>query len=87
MVKILSILIATLAAVSPLAQAGACTPGLIYCGHTLETYGYPGAQNLDTITLYSCQSDGSVKKLKKCSVGMFCIDGGGGNDDFCDFAL
>ncbi|KAG6216070.1 hypothetical protein E4U34_005327 [Claviceps purpurea] len=39
MANILSILIATLAVVSPLAQAGACVPGLEYCGHTLATYG------------------------------------------------
>ncbi|KAG6078722.1 hypothetical protein E4U16_001488 [Claviceps sp. LM84 group G4] len=52
MANILSILIATLAVVSPVVQAGGCTPGLRYCGHTLKTYGYPGAQSLGSNTLY-----------------------------------
>ncbi|KAG6235390.1 hypothetical protein E4U47_005731 [Claviceps purpurea] len=83
MANILSILIATLAVVSPVVQAGGCTPGLTYCGHTLKTYGYPGAQSLGSDTLYQCQSDGSVKQLKTCSFGMICADAGGGNNDFC----
>ncbi|KAG6214941.1 hypothetical protein E4U34_005905 [Claviceps purpurea] len=83
MANILSILIATLAVVSPVVQAGACTPGLTYCGHTLMTYGYPGAQNLNYKTLYRCLSGGSVEILNTCSWGMRCMDGGGGKDDFC----
>ncbi|KAG6137000.1 hypothetical protein E4U38_001149 [Claviceps purpurea] len=83
MANILSILIATLAVVSPVVQAGACTPGRKYCGHTLMVYGYPGAKSLNANFLYRCQSDGSVKKLHTCSWGMPCMDGGGGNDDFC----
>ncbi|KAG6223008.1 hypothetical protein E4U25_000340 [Claviceps purpurea] len=83
MANILSILIATLAVVSPVVQAGACTPGLTYCGHTLKTYGYPGAQSLGSDTLYQCQSDGSVKNLNTCFYPLHCRDGGGGNDDFC----
>ncbi|KAG6224332.1 hypothetical protein E4U34_000434 [Claviceps purpurea] len=39
MVKVLSIFLATLAAISPVVQAGACTPGLQYCGSTLTRYG------------------------------------------------
>ncbi|KAG5935535.1 hypothetical protein E4U60_003121 [Claviceps pazoutovae] len=38
MVKILSIFITTLAAISPMVQAG-CTPGLNYCGWNLRQYG------------------------------------------------
>ncbi|KAG6065347.1 hypothetical protein E4U32_007460 [Claviceps aff. humidiphila group G2b] len=38
MVKILSIFLATLAAISPVAQAGNCVPGLKYCGSTLQRY-------------------------------------------------
>ncbi|KAG6206681.1 hypothetical protein E4U35_001535 [Claviceps purpurea] len=40
MVKILSIFMATLAAISSVAQAGVwhCTPGLKYCGATLQQY-------------------------------------------------
>ncbi|KAG6189319.1 hypothetical protein E4U10_005004 [Claviceps purpurea] len=83
MASILSILIATLAVVSPVVQARGCTPGLTYCGHTLMTYGYSGAQSLGSGTLYRCQSGGSVTELKTCSFGTVCVDGGGGNDDFC----
>ncbi|KAG6314280.1 hypothetical protein E4U22_000151 [Claviceps purpurea] len=54
MANILSILIATLAVVSPLAQAGACVPGLEYCGHTLATYGY--GQSLTENALYRCNA-------------------------------
>ncbi|KAG6078460.1 hypothetical protein E4U33_000726 [Claviceps sp. LM78 group G4] len=84
MANILSILIATLAVVSPVVQAGGCTPGLRYCGHTLKTYGYPGAQSLGSNTLYQCQSDGSVGKLHGCSFPLKCADlGGGRSDDSC----
>ncbi|KAG6216071.1 hypothetical protein E4U34_005328 [Claviceps purpurea] len=83
MANILSILIATLAVVSPVVQAGGCTPGLTYCGQTLKTYGYPGAQSLGSDTLYQCQSNGSVKNLNTCFYPLRCRDGGGGNDDFC----
>ncbi|KAG6192186.1 hypothetical protein E4U10_004318 [Claviceps purpurea] len=83
MANILSILIATLAVVSPVVQAGGCTPGLTYCGHTLMTYGYSGAESLNYKTLYRCQSGGIVQKLEKCPWGTHCVDGGGGKDDFC----
>ncbi|KAG6285375.1 hypothetical protein E4U09_007342 [Claviceps aff. purpurea] len=85
MANILSILIATLAVVSPVVQAGGCTPGLTYCGHTLMTYGYSGAESLNYKTLYRCQSSGIVQKLEKCSWSTRCVDGGGGKDDFCLF--
>ncbi|KAG6163503.1 hypothetical protein E4U51_005671 [Claviceps purpurea] len=39
MVKILSIFMATLAAISPVVQARACIPGNNYCGSTLTTFG------------------------------------------------
>ncbi|KAG5948296.1 hypothetical protein E4U59_000024 [Claviceps monticola] len=38
MVKILSIFIATLAAVSPVAQAGACKKDILNCGSTLQKF-------------------------------------------------
>ncbi|KAG6263339.1 hypothetical protein E4U49_002414 [Claviceps purpurea] len=86
MANILSILIATLAVVSPVVQAGGCTPGLNYCGRTLMTYGYPGAQSLSSNTLYQCQSDGSVTVYQVCpSIGTRCYDGGSGMSDFCFF--
>ncbi|KAG6047523.1 hypothetical protein E4U17_007467 [Claviceps sp. LM77 group G4] len=84
MAKILSILIATLAVVSPVAQAAPCTPGLHYCGHTLQQYGYPGAQSLGYNTLYQCQSDGSVGELVECSFPYLCRDGGAGRRDYCE---
>ncbi|KAG5991061.1 hypothetical protein E4U52_004018 [Claviceps spartinae] len=63
MVRILSIVITTLAAVSPVAQAGACVPGLQYCGSTLKDYGYNGAKSLHWNTLYQCNSDGDWKLM------------------------
>ncbi|KAG6060237.1 hypothetical protein E4U17_004782 [Claviceps sp. LM77 group G4] len=39
MVKFISVVIATLAAINPVVQAGDCTPGLDYCGHTLKEHG------------------------------------------------
>lgn len=42
---------------------------------------YPGAQSLDEITLYRCQSDGSVEKVHECYIG--CIGGGDDNDGKC----
>lgn len=44
MVRILYIFITTLAAVSPVAHAGVCVPGLQYCGSTLKDYGKEPAQ-------------------------------------------
>ncbi|KAG6117222.1 hypothetical protein E4U13_001256 [Claviceps humidiphila] len=38
MVKILSIFITTLAALSPVAQAGACKEGIVNCGSTLQKF-------------------------------------------------
>ncbi|KAG6236531.1 hypothetical protein E4U25_003629 [Claviceps purpurea] len=83
MANILSILIATLAVVSPVAQARSCTPGLNYCRHTLKAIGHPGAESLASRTLYQCQSDGSVKKLNECPFHQLCYDGGSGKSDFC----
>ncbi|KAG5971788.1 hypothetical protein E4U56_006571 [Claviceps arundinis] len=56
MVKILSIFLATLAAISPVAQAGNCVPGLKYCGSTLQRYDFPGAEKLERNVLYGCIS-------------------------------
>ncbi|KAG6120388.1 hypothetical protein E4U13_006594, partial [Claviceps humidiphila] len=56
MVKILSIFLATLAAISPVAQAGNCVPHLKYCGSTLQRYDFPGAEKLRPDVLYNCAS-------------------------------
>ncbi|KAG6069623.1 hypothetical protein E4U16_007567 [Claviceps sp. LM84 group G4] len=58
MVKTLSIFLATLAAISPVVQAGNCVPGLKYCGHTLQRYDFPGAEKLEKNVLYNCISPG-----------------------------
>ncbi|KAG6055450.1 hypothetical protein E4U16_007566, partial [Claviceps sp. LM84 group G4] len=62
MVKILPIFLATLAAISPVVQAGNCVPGLKYCGHTLQTYGFPGAGRLKPDDLYDCVSPKKVRR-------------------------
>ncbi|KAG6017132.1 hypothetical protein E4U54_008246 [Claviceps lovelessii] len=38
-VKVTAALMAALAAIAPVVEAGNCTPGLYYCGHTLMRYG------------------------------------------------
>ncbi|KAG5953749.1 hypothetical protein E4U57_005093 [Claviceps arundinis] len=86
MVKILSIFLATLAAISPVAQAGNCVPGLKYCGSTLQRYvltaidalpivDFPGAEKLERNVLYDCISPREVRDLWECR---WCHDGGGG---------
>ncbi|KAG6026974.1 hypothetical protein E4U19_002320 [Claviceps sp. Clav32 group G5] len=82
MVKILSIFMATLAAISPVVQAKACTSGLNYCGSTLTTYGFSTASDLIPDALYICQDNGAVKLLHKCD-GVPCVDGTGGLSDYC----
>ncbi|KAG6255264.1 hypothetical protein E4U23_004574 [Claviceps purpurea] len=64
MVKILSIFLATLAAFSPVAQAGDCTPGVSYCGSTLQRYGFPGAGKLNPDDLYNCVSPKKVRRSR-----------------------
>ncbi|CCE29076.1 hypothetical protein E4U22_001884 [Claviceps purpurea] len=80
MVRFLSIFIATLAAISPMAQAGACVPGLRYCGSTLIRYGWENMW-LGRTVLYLCKPDGSVKAVEYC--GAICNDAGVGRSDFC----
>ncbi|KAG6142455.1 hypothetical protein E4U12_003347 [Claviceps purpurea] len=75
MVKILSIFMATLAAISPVVQARACIPGNNYCG-------FSTASDLISDALYNCQDDGTVKLLHKCD-GVPCIDGTAGLSDYC----
>ncbi|KAG6229004.1 hypothetical protein E4U23_004576 [Claviceps purpurea] len=82
MVKILSIFMATLAAISPVVQARACIPGNNYCGSTLTTFGFSTASDLISDALYICQDDGTVKLLHKCD-GVPCIDGTAGLSDYC----
>ncbi|KAG6047911.1 hypothetical protein E4U17_007345 [Claviceps sp. LM77 group G4] len=84
MVKILSIFMATLAAISPVVQARVCTPGLNYCGSTIKTYGFSDSTASDLISdaLYVCQDDGSMKLLHRC-IGTPCVDGTGGLSDYC----
>ncbi|KAG6166456.1 hypothetical protein E4U51_003554 [Claviceps purpurea] len=78
MVKISSIFITTLAAISPVVQAG-CTPGLNYCGWNLRKYG--GYDGLTLGAVYHCSSGGVVTKMEFCETG--CADGGTGKNDHC----
>ncbi|KAG6212595.1 hypothetical protein E4U35_003605 [Claviceps purpurea] len=80
MIKFLSVVIATLAAVTPVVQAGSCTPGLDYCGSTLMQYGW-STFGLATMGLYHCTSSGNVTPKEYCYVQ--CRDGGAGMSDYC----
>ncbi|KAG6116011.1 hypothetical protein E4U14_000555 [Claviceps sp. LM454 group G7] len=85
MVIILSILMATLAASSPVVQADLikpCTPGLHYCGSTLTGYGFSTASDLIPAALYNCQENGTVTLLHECD-GVPCVDGTAGLNDYC----
>ncbi|KAG6097023.1 hypothetical protein E4U30_001018 [Claviceps sp. LM220 group G6] len=81
MVKILSILITTLAVISPVAQAGVCKANILNCGSTLKRKHFPGAEKLDDSGLYLCDPHGSVEQLGSCKYE--CVDGGDGKRDFC----
>ncbi|KAG6084523.1 hypothetical protein E4U30_006827 [Claviceps sp. LM220 group G6] len=82
MVKILSVFMATLAAISPVAQAGGCTPGLNYCGSTLIKYGVKKPTEVVPDFSYHCQPDGTVKFNHKCD---YCVEKGAGQNDLCVF--
>ncbi|KAG6234979.1 hypothetical protein E4U24_008466, partial [Claviceps purpurea] len=47
MVQITFLMAAVIMAITPVAQAGGCTPGLTYCGRTLLEYGYDDAKILE----------------------------------------
>ncbi|KAG6161386.1 hypothetical protein E4U11_003508 [Claviceps purpurea] len=83
MVKILSIFMATLAAISPVAQAGVwhCTPGLKYCGATLQQYDFLGAEKLEEDALHNCVSPQKVGDMRLCRWG--CDDRSAGRSDHC----
>ncbi|KAG5953748.1 hypothetical protein E4U57_005092 [Claviceps arundinis] len=83
MVKILSILITTLAVISPVAQAGVCKEGMLNCGSTLKRKHFPGAEKLDDSGLYLCDPNGSVEPEQLGSCEYECVDGGDGERDFC----
>ncbi|KAG5943288.1 hypothetical protein E4U59_000478 [Claviceps monticola] len=80
MVKFPSVVIAILAAINPVVQAGNCVPGLNYCGHTLEDHGWKG-RGLERQKLYHCKSKDKVTPLEYCRYG--CRDRGAGNTDYC----
>ncbi|KAG6097024.1 hypothetical protein E4U30_001019 [Claviceps sp. LM220 group G6] len=84
MAKILSIFLATLAALSPVAAqvtVGVCKPGIIKCGSTLQRSHFPGAEKLQGDGLYLCDQKGSVEQLGSCEYE--CVDGGDDEYDFC----
>ncbi|KAG5954113.1 hypothetical protein E4U57_004809 [Claviceps arundinis] len=93
MVQITSVIVAVMVAVAPVAQARACTPGLLYCGDTLQRHPYDMSKvaqaiqhaglpvgNWDNI-LFLCNPDESITALKVCDV--VCGNGGSGNNDYC----
>ncbi|KAG6186946.1 hypothetical protein E4U27_008202 [Claviceps purpurea] len=93
MVQITFLMVAAIMAITPVAQAGGCTPGLTYCGRTLLEYGYDDAKILEAaraagmpvqytyLSLYTCHSGGVIEYKQPC--GDSCVDGGGGSDDYC----
>ncbi|KAG6048843.1 hypothetical protein E4U17_007016 [Claviceps sp. LM77 group G4] len=92
MVQIKSLMVAMIVAVAPVAQAGACTPGLDYCAATLVRYGAGGEslaraikkfsdkKNLNKLML-TCNADGSVTPVRFCRNR--CLNGGRGHSDYC----
>ncbi|KAG6141314.1 hypothetical protein E4U46_005768 [Claviceps purpurea] len=83
MVQILPLLLATLATISPVVQAGSCTPGLDYCGFTLTGNGWD-PQGFHHSYLYYCLADGVAILKQKCRFPG-CQDGGTGNSDVCPY--
>ncbi|KAG5915956.1 hypothetical protein E4U42_007866 [Claviceps africana] len=95
MPKFASIVIAALAAVAPLAEAGNCTPGLKYCGHTLLAYGNYESRiyqalghgpsswnNEEQRSLFNCVGpNGEIQLERTCA--KLCIDQGLGQSDKC----
>ncbi|KAG6139097.1 hypothetical protein E4U22_005144 [Claviceps purpurea] len=79
MVQVLSLFLATLATIGPVVQAVSCTPGLNYCGHTLQANGWRG-MNRDR--LYHCDKSGHVSPVKNCPYPG-CTDGRRGRSDYC----
>ncbi|KAG6065346.1 hypothetical protein E4U32_007459 [Claviceps aff. humidiphila group G2b] len=74
MVKILSTFLATLAAISPVVQAGNCVPKLQYCGSTLQRYNFPGAGKLRPDVLYNCASPQEAAKIEAVAGPMVVIE-------------
>ncbi|KAH6847831.1 hypothetical protein B0I37DRAFT_375952 [Chaetomium sp. MPI-CAGE-AT-0009] len=94
MTKPITILLALVAAVLPLAEAKACKEGLKYCGSTLlrrgnymreidnelKRVGLPTQDPYERNSLFHCGSDGWIRWQVYCGN---CIDGGDGKDDYC----
>ncbi|KAG5920995.1 hypothetical protein E4U61_007226 [Claviceps capensis] len=93
MVQIISLMVAVIMAITPVAQAGACTPGLIYCGSTLSRLDYDDAKITEAAqaaylpkqykynAVYTCNDDGDTAFKEACL--FFCVDEGGGKNDRC----
>ncbi|KAG6078070.1 hypothetical protein E4U30_004555 [Claviceps sp. LM220 group G6] len=93
MVQITSFIVAVIVAVTHVAQAADCTPGLLYCGDTLLHRPYDSSKILQAIQdaglavgywqniLIQCNPDESITALKVCD-GL-CANGGEGNSDYC----
>ncbi|KAG6297240.1 hypothetical protein E4U09_001429 [Claviceps aff. purpurea] len=85
MLRIASVFIAALAAIGPVVQAAStCTPGLDYCGFTLERNGWSSGSPIDGLVsheLYHCVFSGGVAPIRYCDNK--CRDGGNGKSDYC----
>ncbi|KAG6147284.1 hypothetical protein E4U22_000758 [Claviceps purpurea] len=93
MVQVAPLIGAVIVAITSVAQAGACTPGLIYCGSTLSRLGYDDAKITEAAqaaflpeqykrnAVYTCNADGDIAFKEACL--FFCVDEGGGNNDRC----
>ncbi|KAG6254465.1 hypothetical protein E4U23_006246 [Claviceps purpurea] len=93
MVQITSVIVAVMVAATPVAQAAACNPGFIYCGHTLERHSYDPEKIRQAIKkahfplkdsdeiMFHCNSDESITARRVC--GGFCVTGGEGENDEC----
>ncbi|KAG6321466.1 hypothetical protein E4U22_001883 [Claviceps purpurea] len=83
--KIASVFIAALAAISPVVQAaGTCKPGLNYCGSTLTQKGWYSGRGADLLVshgLYHCVSSDHVAPIKYCKNK--CRDAGRDKSDYC----
>ncbi|KAG6001977.1 hypothetical protein E4U21_003590 [Claviceps maximensis] len=96
MVKITTILMAALAAIAPVAEAGDCVPGLLYCGDTLLRYddykasiikalGFePGPRSsIIAKSLFNCRDPSGKDLLYSGTCPNICREGGDGHGDYC----
>ncbi|KAG5935783.1 hypothetical protein E4U60_002977 [Claviceps pazoutovae] len=82
MVKFLSVIIATLAAISPVVQAFDCKPGRNYCGSALKRNGWSD-KRLQDKSLYHCDAKDKVTEKQFCSY--YCLERKPSKNDICTY--